>query len=160
MVTFTLGGPRSDQPWWRIISPMEVEAVSSHPDVDLCCSMPCMMSFRKLSDYPRHGSRSSAVGLALHEYLGDRLAAPKWPQCLVFMDGLPRVTPTSCCVSSWVSAWLPGSTTPCTHRATFEAKCPRKAPLETPFLCTVVASASAVEKVLVEALVTSETSNL
>ena len=27
----------------------------------------------------------------LHEYLGeDRLTAPKWPQCLVFMDGLPK----------------------------------------------------------------------
>jgi acyl-coenzyme A synthetase/AMP-(fatty) acid ligase len=28
--------------------------------------------------------------LALHEYLGERLAAPKWPQCLVFMDSLPK----------------------------------------------------------------------
>jgi hypothetical protein len=53
--------------------------------------MLCMMSFRKLLDYPRHGSRRPRLDLpALHEYLGDRLAAPKWPQCLVFMDGLPE----------------------------------------------------------------------
>jgi hypothetical protein len=95
---------------------------------------------------------------ALHEYLGDRLAAPKWPQCLVFMDA-SQESHQQAVASSWVSACCQSSTTLCTHREHFEAKCPRT-PLETPFLCTVVASASAVEKVLVEALVTSETSNL
>jgi acyl-CoA synthetase (AMP-forming)/AMP-acid ligase II/acyl carrier protein len=78
----------------EIISPMEVEeAVSSHPDIDSCAAFSAahnllqevvgicvvMRSGRPRLDLP-----------SLHEYLGTRLAAPKWPQCLVFMDDLPK----------------------------------------------------------------------
>ena len=76
-------------------SPMEVEeAITSHPDVKACAAFSAehdvlqevvgicivMESNRPRLDLP-----------SLHEYLGERLAAPKWPQCLVFMDGgLPK----------------------------------------------------------------------
>lgn len=78
----------------EIISPMEVEeAVSSHPDIAACAAFSAA-----------HNVLQEVVGIvivmkakrprldlpSLHEYLGERLAAPKWPQCLVFMDELPK----------------------------------------------------------------------
>lgn len=78
----------------EIISPMEVEeAVTSHPDIAACAAFSAL-----------HNILQEVVGIAvvmksgrprmdlatLHEYLGERLAAPKWPQCLVFKDGLPK----------------------------------------------------------------------
>jgi acetyltransferase-like isoleucine patch superfamily enzyme len=78
----------------EIISPMEVEeAVTTHPDINSCIAFSAT-----------HDVLQEVVGIAivmqagrprldltsLHEYLGERLAAPKWPQCLVFMDGLPK----------------------------------------------------------------------
>jgi hypothetical protein len=130
---------------------MEEEASRATPTRACAASMPCMMSFRK--DYPRHGSHVRGWTPALHEYLGDRLAAPKWPQCLVFMDALSRVTPTSCCVKLG-ERLLPELNDAMHPSRTFRAKCPSYTARD-PTLCTVVASASAVEKVLVEALVTS-----
>jgi acyl carrier protein len=79
----------------EIISPMEVEeAVSGHPDVLACAAFSAghdilqevvgivlvMRPHRPRLDLP-----------ALHAFLGDRLAAPKWPQCLVYLaNGLPK----------------------------------------------------------------------
>lgn len=78
----------------EIISPMEVEeAITSHPDVAMCAAFSAL-----------HNVLQEVVGIcivmkagrprldlaALHEYLGERLAAPKWPQCVVFMEGLPK----------------------------------------------------------------------
>jgi acyl-coenzyme A synthetase/AMP-(fatty) acid ligase/acetyltransferase-like isoleucine patch superfamily enzyme len=78
----------------EIISPMEVEEeVLSHPDVSSCAAFSAL-----------HDVLQEVVGIvlvmapgrprldipALHEYLGERLAAPKWPQCVVFMDNLPK----------------------------------------------------------------------
>jgi acetyltransferase-like isoleucine patch superfamily enzyme len=73
---------------------MEVEeAVTSHPDVVACAAFSAA-----------HSVLQEVVGLvlvmkesrprldlrALHVYLGERLAAPKWPQVLVYMNGLPK----------------------------------------------------------------------
>jgi len=80
----------------EIISPLEVEeAVASHPDIEAA-----------LAFSVEHDVLQEVVGVAivpspnrpridlqsLHEYLGDnRLTAPKWPQCVVFMNGgLPK----------------------------------------------------------------------
>jgi len=81
----------------EIISPMEVEeAVVSHPNVVACAAFSAP-----------HDVLQEVVGIAivfapnatkfdlpaLHKYLGeDRLAAPKWPQCLVIMENgaLPK----------------------------------------------------------------------
>jgi acyl-CoA synthetase (AMP-forming)/AMP-acid ligase II/carbonic anhydrase/acetyltransferase-like protein (isoleucine patch superfamily) len=79
----------------EIISPMEVEeAVMGHPAVLACVAFSAS-----------HSVLQEVVGLllvpapnqphvdlpALHEYLGEgRLAAPKWPQCLVYCDALPK----------------------------------------------------------------------
>lgn len=78
----------------EIISPMEVEeAVARHPDVVTCAALSAP-----------HDVLQEVVGLALvikagrprldlptlHQYLGERLAAPKWPQCLIYMDDLPK----------------------------------------------------------------------
>jgi len=80
----------------EIISPMEVEeAVISHPDVVAAIAFSA-----------EHDVLQEVVGIAivsppnrprldlqsLHEFLGDSglLTAPKWPQCLVFMNELPK----------------------------------------------------------------------
>jgi acyl-CoA synthetase (AMP-forming)/AMP-acid ligase II len=77
------------------ISPMEVEeAVLSHSSILSCAAFSIS-----------HDVLQEVVGIVvvfepkapridlptLHKYLGeDRLAAQKWPQCMVIMDGLPR----------------------------------------------------------------------
>ena len=73
---------------------MEVEeAVTNHPDVVSCAAFSAL-----------HDVLQEVVGIvivmkkgrprldltSLHEFLGERLAAPKWPQCIIFMDGLPK----------------------------------------------------------------------
>ena len=78
----------------EIISPLEVEeAVNSHPDVN-----------QSVAFSTKHGVLQEVVGIvlvmntgcprldlpSLHQYLGQRLAAPKWPQCVVYMDGVPK----------------------------------------------------------------------
>lgn len=79
----------------EIISPMEVEeAIMEHPSVTACVAFSTT-----------HSVLQECVGLllvpnsnlpridlpTLHEYLGQgRLAAPKWPQCLVYTDAVPK----------------------------------------------------------------------
>ena len=78
----------------EIISPMEVEeATMSHPDIVACAAFSAL-----------HNVLQEVVGIVvvmkagrprmdlatLHGYLSERLAAPKWPQCLVFMESLPK----------------------------------------------------------------------
>jgi len=79
----------------EIISPLEVEeACLGHAAVQACVAFSSP-----------HAVLQEVVGLVvvpvpgkpnvdlptLHEYLGDgRLAAPKWPQCLVYMNALPK----------------------------------------------------------------------
>lgn len=79
----------------EIISPLEVEeAVTSHDDVESCAAFSAP-----------HDVLQEVVGIvvvmkigraridlpSLHAHLSERLAAPKWPHCLVFMDnGLPK----------------------------------------------------------------------
>ena len=79
----------------EIIPPMEVEEqVISHPDVLACAAFSAS-----------HDVLQEVVGIvvvpapgrpridlpSLHAYLGERLAAPKWPQVLVFLEGgLPK----------------------------------------------------------------------
>jgi acyl carrier protein len=94
----------------------------------------------------------------LHEYLGERLATPKWPQCLVFMDGLPKShTNKLLRVKLGERLGLPefsDSMHPIDR--TFEAKCP---PQGTPLgdsipSSPVVVSAGDVEEKLAAKLVT------
>jgi acyl-CoA synthetase (AMP-forming)/AMP-acid ligase II/acyl carrier protein len=78
----------------EIISPMEVEeAVMSHPDVSACVAFSA-----------GHAILQEVVGLALvmkagrprldlaslHVFLGDCLGTAKWPQCLIYLDSLPK----------------------------------------------------------------------
>jgi acyl-CoA synthetase (AMP-forming)/AMP-acid ligase II/acetyltransferase-like isoleucine patch superfamily enzyme len=80
----------------EIISPMEVEeAVNAHPDVLTCVAFSTAHSVLQevvgivlvpVPDRPK-------VDLpALHAFLSSSrlLAAPKWPQCLVYMSALPK----------------------------------------------------------------------
>jgi acyl-CoA synthetase (AMP-forming)/AMP-acid ligase II/acetyltransferase-like isoleucine patch superfamily enzyme len=79
----------------EIISPLEVEdAVVAHPGVKACAAFSTPHSVLQEvvgivivpADHRPHLDL-----LELHEFLGqERLAAPKWPQCLVFMDSLPK----------------------------------------------------------------------
>jgi len=79
----------------EIISPLEVEeAVGSHPNVQACAAFSAPHSVYQevvgIVVVPVHGKPRVDLQ-ALHDYLGDgRLAAPKWPQCLVYMDFLPK----------------------------------------------------------------------
>jgi acyl-CoA synthetase (AMP-forming)/AMP-acid ligase II len=78
----------------EIISPMEVEeAVTTHPDIHSC------IAFSALHDVLQevvgiaivmHANRPRLDIPTLHEYLGEHLAAPKWPQCIVYMNNLPK----------------------------------------------------------------------
>lgn len=79
----------------EIISPMEVEeAVMSHPDVSTCAAF--SVSHNLLQEVvglvlDMKAGRPRLDLASLHVYLGELLAAPKWPQCLVFMEGgLPK----------------------------------------------------------------------
>lgn len=79
----------------EIISPLEVEeAVNAHPNVETCVAFST-----------QHSVLQEVVGIvlvtvpyrpkidlpALHAFLGEgRLAAPKWPQCIVYMSAVPK----------------------------------------------------------------------
>ncbi|KAL3764325.1 hypothetical protein ACHAW5_008922 [Stephanodiscus triporus] len=123
----------------EIISPMEVEeAAISHPDIVACAAFSAL-----------HNVLQEVVGivvvmkvgrprldlLTLHEYLGERLAAPKWPQCIVFMDSLPRShTNKILRVKLGARLQLPElSDDMNTTERTFEAMCPPQGtPLDVP----------------------------
>lgn len=114
----------------EIISPMEVEdTVISHPDILACAAFSA-----------NHDVLQEVVGIvlvmkagrprldlpSLHEHLGERLAAPKWPQCLIFLDGLPKShTNKLLRVKLGSRLGLPefNDTMPYIDR-TFEGKCP------------------------------------
>ena len=147
----------------EIISPMEVEeAASGHPDVDSCAAFSAphdvlqevvgivvvMMSGRPRLDL-----------LTLHEYLGERLAAPKWPQCLVFMDSLPKShTNKLLRVKLGARLQLPElSDDMNTTERTFEAVCPSQGtPLDVPIQARRVAlDAGGIERQLSDILAAS-----
>ena len=79
----------------EIISPMEVEEeVMRHPDVvecaAFCASHDVLQEVVGIVIVPATG-RPRLDLPSLHAYLGDRLASPKWPQVLVFLEGgLPK----------------------------------------------------------------------
>ena len=140
----------------EIISPMEVEeAVTTHPDIHSCIAFSAP-----------HDVLQEVVGIAivmhtnrpridlntLHEYLGDQLAAPKWPQCIVFMEnGLPKShTNKLLRVKLGQRLQLPElSDSMSTVERTFEAKCP---PQGTGLDIPIPAKAVAVDAVTVEDL--------
>jgi acyl carrier protein len=74
---------------------MEVEEeVASHPDVVACAAFSAshdvLQEVVGIVIAPKSG-RPRLDLPSLHAYLGDRLAAPKWPQVLVFLEGgLPK----------------------------------------------------------------------
>jgi acyl-CoA synthetase (AMP-forming)/AMP-acid ligase II/acyl carrier protein len=123
----------------EIISPMEVEeAAMGHPDIVACAAFSAL-----------HNVLQEVVGivvvmksgrprldlLTLHEYLGELLAAPKWPQCLVFMDSLPKShTNKLLRVKLGARLQLPElSDDMNTTERTFEAMCPPQGtPLDVP----------------------------
>jgi len=140
----------------EIISPMEVEdAVVSHPDVVACAAFSAP-----------HDVMQEVVGMvlvmkdqrprldlpSLHMYLGDRLATPKWPQCLVFMDGLPKShTNKLLRVKLGTRLGIPKmSDKMSTLERTFEAECPPQGtPLDVPIpVKNVCVSANEVEESL------------
>ena len=115
----------------EIISPMEVEeAVTTHPDIHSCIAFSAP-----------HDVLQEVVGVAivmqtnrpridlatLQEHLGDQLAGPKWPQCIVFMNGgLPKShTNKLLRVKLGQRLQLPElSDSMSTMERTFEATCP------------------------------------
>lgn len=144
----------------EIISPMEVEeAVSSHPCIESCAAFSAahivlqevvgicvvMKEGRPRLDLP-----------SLHEYLGARLAAPKWPQCLVFMDDLPKShTNKLLRVKLGSRLSLPELNDDMTPlERTVQATCPPKgADLTVPIpVCPVAISLAGVQKILSENL--------
>lgn len=80
----------------EIISPMEVEeAVISHPDVRACAAFAAphdvLQEIVGIVLVPEPNRPRTLDLPALHAFIADKLATPKWPQCLVYMeDGLPR----------------------------------------------------------------------
>lgn len=79
----------------EIISPMEVEeAVLSHEHVQACAAFSALHNV--LQEVVgivlvMHPNRPRLDLHSLHEYLADdKLINAKWPQCLVFMDALPK----------------------------------------------------------------------
>jgi acetyltransferase-like isoleucine patch superfamily enzyme len=125
----------------EIIPPMEVEeAVISHPEIKACAAFSAA-----------HDVLQETVGLVvvtepgkprtldlptLHAFVADKLATPKWPQCLVFMEGgLPKShTNKLLRVKLGSRLGLPElSDTMSTTERTFEAKCPPQGtPLDDP----------------------------
>jgi acyl-coenzyme A synthetase/AMP-(fatty) acid ligase/acetyltransferase-like isoleucine patch superfamily enzyme len=148
----------------EIISPMEVEeAVVGHPDILECAAFSAAHDLLQevvgvvlvmARDRPRLDLPS------LHEFLGERIAAPKWPQCLVFLDGLPKSHTNKLLRVKLGSRFgLPelSDEMPPIHR-TFEGKCPPQGTqLEDPIPISLVAiSPSDVRRILVSHLVTRD----
>jgi acyl-CoA synthetase (AMP-forming)/AMP-acid ligase II/acetyltransferase-like isoleucine patch superfamily enzyme len=78
----------------EIISPLEVEeALNGHADILQAVSFSTQHSILQevvgILIVPRPGRpRMDLPGL--HQYCQGRLAAPKWPQCLVYIDAVPK----------------------------------------------------------------------
>jgi len=146
----------------EIISPLEVEeAVNAHPDVQTCVAFST-----------QHSILQEVVGLlvvpvpnkpridlhALHEFLGEgRLAAPKWPQCLVYMNSVPKShTNKLLRVKLGKRLSLPEvNDSMYAIERTFEAECPPQGtPVSVAIPCQRVnAQASDVQRILREVLV-------
>lgn len=148
----------------EIISPMEVEdAVVTHPDVVACAAFSAP-----------HDVLQEVVGIvlvmaygrprldlpSLHEYVAEKLAAPKWPQCLVFMDGLPKSHTNKLLRVKLASRLgIPElNDTMSLLERTFEGKCPPQGtPLDVNIpITTVSVSVSEVQHKLTSLLVTGE----
>lgn len=75
---------------------MEVEeAITSHPDVRACAAFAAdhdvLQEVVGIVIVPETAGPRSLDLPTLHAYIAEKLATPKWPQCLVFMeDGLPK----------------------------------------------------------------------
>ena len=147
----------------EIISPLEVEeAVAGHPHVQGC-----------LAFSAPHDMLQEVVGVVivskpdmprlsldvLHSHLSNRLENAKWPQCIVFMNGLPKShTNKVLRINLAKRLGLPELTSAmAAAERLFEAKCPRQgAPLEETIECRqVVVDALDAQKVLREALLRS-----
>ena len=131
----------------EIIPPMEVEeAVLAHPEVVACAAF----------SVP-HDVLQETVGICvvlkddsarrldlptLHSFVADKLAAPKWPQCLIFMKGgLPKSHTNKLLRVKLASRLgLPEHTdNMTTWERTFEADCPKQgAPLDEPIPSSLV----------------------
>jgi acyl-CoA synthetase (AMP-forming)/AMP-acid ligase II/acetyltransferase-like isoleucine patch superfamily enzyme len=78
----------------EIISPMEVEEeVLQHPAVNDCLAFSAphdvLQEIVGIVIVPRPGVPKLDLP-SLHDFLQDRLVNAKWPQCLVFMNALPK----------------------------------------------------------------------
>jgi len=150
----------------EIIAPMEVEeAVISHPDIKACAAFAA-----------KHDVLQETVGVVivtdekklrtldlptLHRYIADKLATPKWPQVLVFMDGgLPKShTNKLLRVKLGNRLGLPEvSDKMTTWERTFEAACPPQGtPLDHPIASKPVSVANAkVEETLRKLMMSSD----
>lgn len=78
----------------EIISPLEVEEeIVQHPSIQACAafSAPHSVLQEAVGIVLVHKPGERRIDLPdLHNFLQDRLAPAKWPQCLVYMDGLPK----------------------------------------------------------------------
>jgi acyl-coenzyme A synthetase/AMP-(fatty) acid ligase/acyl carrier protein len=148
----------------EIISPMEVEeAVLSHPDIMACAAFSATHDVLQevvgivLVMKPDGSPRLDLM--SLHAHLGTRLAAPKWPQCLVFLDNLPKShTNKLLRVKLGQRFGLPELTDDMAPlQRTFEGTCPPQGtPLDTPIpIHPVAVSAKETESKLKAALVMS-----
>lgn len=75
---------------------MEVEeACISHPEITACAAFAAAHDVLQetvgLVVVTEPGRRRNLDLPTLHAFIADKLATPKWPQCLVFMEGgLPK----------------------------------------------------------------------
>mmetsp|Transcript_5782 Transcript_5782/g.12566 ORF Transcript_5782/g.12566 Transcript_5782/m.12566 type:complete len:821 (+) Transcript_5782:80-2542(+) len=131
----------------EIIPPMEVEeAVISHPDVKACAAFAAAHDILQETvaiAVVLHDDRVRQLDLpSLHNYISDKLAAPKWPQCLVYMSGgLPKShTNKLLRVKLGSRLGLPElNDDSTTWERTFEAKCPPQGtPLTDPIPSKVI----------------------
>ena len=145
----------------EIIAPMEVEeAVLSHPDVIACAAFSAA-----------HDVLQETVGIVLvvdpnkprkldlptlQSHVAEKFAAPKWPQCIVFMSGgLPKShTNKLLRVKLGSRLGLPEFTDDMTTWArTFEAECP---PQGTPLTDPIPSKLVSVDPIQVEQTLRSE----
>jgi acyl-CoA synthetase (AMP-forming)/AMP-acid ligase II len=75
----------------EIISPMEVEeAIQKHPDVNACAAFAAphdiLQEIVGIVIVPEPGRPRTLDLPSLHAFIADKLATPKWPQCLVYME--------------------------------------------------------------------------
>eukprot|EP00529_Nitzschia_sp_RCC80_P002669 CAMPEP_0113509814 /NCGR_PEP_ID=MMETSP0014_2-20120614/37784_1 /TAXON_ID=2857 /ORGANISM="Nitzschia sp." /LENGTH=1713 /DNA_ID=CAMNT_0000405685 /DNA_START=253 /DNA_END=5390 /DNA_ORIENTATION=+ /assembly_acc=CAM_ASM_000159 len=125
----------------EIISPMEVEeAIQKHPDVKMCAAFAAphdiLQEIVGIVLVTEPGRPRTLDLPALHSFIADKLATPKWPQCLIYMDGgLPKShTNKLLRVKLGSRLGLPEfSDSMSPFERTFEAECPPQgAPLTDP----------------------------